>query len=72
MLVFHTYMCSVVVLLNESGHDSRCYDVARPDGGARGGLQQLGAGPHQLQVRLRQVMFAVWNNITLLVKNTKK
>lgn len=63
------YLCSAVVLLNERGHHGGCYDVAGPVGGAAGGLQQLGAGPHQLQVRLRQVMFAVWNDITLSVKN---
>ena len=72
MLLFHTYMSSAVVLLDESGHDGRCYDVARPVGGAAGGLQQLGAGPHQLQVRLRQVMSAVWDNVTLSVINTNK
>lgn len=45
--------------------------MARPVGGAAGGLEQLGAGPHKLQVWFTQVMFAVWNYITLSVKKTR-
>lgn len=59
MSVVFIYLCSIVVLLNERWHDSGCDDVARPVGGAAGGLEQLSAGPHKLQVWLTQVMLAV-------------
>lgn len=36
--VFHVYLRSAVVLLNERGHGSGYYDVARSVGGAAGGL----------------------------------
>lgn len=45
--------------------------MARPVGGAAGSLEQFGAGPHKLQVWFTQVMFAVWNDITLLIKKNK-
>lgn len=70
MSVFFIHLCSVVVLLDERRHDVSCDDVTRPVGGAAGGLQQLSAGPHELQVRLTQVMLAVWSDITLPVYNT--
>jgi len=58
------HLRSAVVLLHQRRHGGARHDVAGPVGGAAGGLQQLGAGPHQLQVRLTQVGFAVWNHIT--------
>ena len=53
------YLCSVVVLLDERGDDSSCHDATGPVGGGRGCLQQLGTGPHQLEVRFSQVMLTV-------------
>lgn len=53
------YLRPVVVLLDKRRHDGGCYEVARPAGAAAGGLKQLGAGPHELQIRLAEVMFAV-------------
>ena len=53
------YLGAVVVLLNEGGHDGGGHPVAGPVGGARGSLQQLGTGPHQLEVRLTQVVLAI-------------
>lgn len=49
-----------VVLLRQGGQDGGRYDAARPVGGAAAGLEQLGGGPHQLQVRLTEVMLTVW------------
>lgn len=61
--VLPLHLCSAVVLLDKRGHDSSCYGVARSVGGAAGSLEQLGAGPHKLQVWLTQVMFAVCKDI---------
>ena len=58
-----THLCSAVVLFYEGRHDGGCNSVARPVGGGRGGLQQLGAGPHQLQVRLTQVVLTVYKTL---------
>lgn len=60
------YLCSAVVLLGEERHDGACNDVSRPVGGAARRLQQLGTGPHEFQVRLAEVMFAVWNRDRLI------
>lgn len=42
------YLCSVVILLKQRGHDSNCNDVTRPGGGAAGGLEELSARPYKL------------------------
>lgn len=60
------YLCLAVVLLGEEGYDRGCNDVGRPVGGAARRLQQFGTGPHQFQIWLTEVMFAVWNNIANL------
>lgn len=58
-----THLCAAVVLLYEGRQDGGGNSVARPVGGGRGGLQQLRTGPHQLQVRLTQVVLTVYKTL---------
>lgn len=56
------YLGPAVVLLGEERHDGGCNDVTRPVGGAACCLEQFGTWPHQFQVWLTKVVFAVWSD----------